>query len=52
MTNPRHLPPSPVEEVEMPDTKPADVGRVADLPTVQIPLPERDMRAKQILAVT
>src|SRR5689334_21521285 len=48
MTNPRHLRPSPVEELQMPDTKPADVGRVTDeLPTVQIPLPERDMRAKR-----
>src|SRR3954470_23209459 len=47
MTNPRHLPPSPVEELEMLDVERADVGRTAELPTVQIPLAERDMRAKR-----
>src|SRR4051795_3657183 len=45
MTNPRHLPPSPVEEREMPDVSPAH-GRV-ELKPVELPLPERDMRAKR-----
>ena len=30
----------------MPNAKPADLGRV-ELPTVQVPMPERDMRAKR-----
>jgi exopolysaccharide biosynthesis polyprenyl glycosylphosphotransferase len=46
MTNPRHLPPSPVEELEMPDTNPADLGTVGLAP-VEVPLSERDMRAKR-----
>ena len=46
MTNPRHLPPSPVEERKMPNANPADMGSV-DLPPLELPLPDRDMRAKR-----
>src|SRR3954463_12646964 len=46
MTNPRHLPPSPVEEGKMPNLKPADLGSV-DLPPLDVPLPDKDMRAKR-----
>src|SRR3954452_22909135 len=46
MTNPRHLPPSPVEELQMPEANPADLGMV-ELEPVQAGLPERDMRAKR-----
>src|SRR3954447_18377069 len=45
MTNPRHLPPSHVQESEMPDVSPAN-GRV-ELQPLELPLPERDMRAKR-----
>src|SRR3954463_9402438 len=47
MTNPRHLPPSYVEEREMPDAKPAEVGPRVELQPLELPLPERDMRAKR-----
>src|SRR3954453_6478731 len=46
MTNPRHLPPSPVEELEMPNANPADLGSV-ELTPVEVPLSERDVRAKR-----
>src|SRR3954462_14892329 len=46
MTNPRHLPPSTVEELQMPEANPADLGMV-ELEPVQAGLPERDMRAKR-----
>ncbi len=46
MTNPRHLPPSPVEERKMPKANPADLGSV-DLPPLELPLPDRDMRSKR-----
>jgi exopolysaccharide biosynthesis polyprenyl glycosylphosphotransferase len=46
MTNPRHLPPSPVEELQMPDANPAELGQ-ADLAPLEVPLSERDMRAKR-----
>src|SRR3954452_2035606 len=46
MTKPRHLPPSPVEELEMPNANPADLGSV-ELTPVEVPLAERDMRAKR-----
>src|SRR3954454_9503462 len=46
MTNPRHLPPSPVEELEMADANPADLGK-ADLAPLELALSERDVRAKR-----
>src|SRR6195952_3840942 len=46
MTNPRHLPPSHVEEREMPKADPAGLGS-ANLPPLDLPLPDRDMRAKR-----
>src|SRR3954452_18630719 len=45
MTNPRHLPPSHVEELEMPDANP--VPGTVELKPLELPLPERDMRAKR-----
>src|SRR3954452_5211627 len=46
MTNPRHLPPSPVEELQMPEANPAQLGAVPMGP-IDLPLPDRDMRAKR-----
>src|ERR1700712_4855975 len=46
MTNPRHLPPSHVEEREMPKADPAGLGS-ANLPPLDLPLPDRDMRTKR-----
>src|SRR3954466_11400642 len=45
MTNPRHLPPSHVEELEMPDANP--VPGTVELKPLELELPERDMRAKR-----
>src|SRR4051794_3207534 len=45
MTKPRHLPPSAVEEGQMPNL---DAGpATGPLPTMELPLPERDVRSKR-----
>jgi exopolysaccharide biosynthesis polyprenyl glycosylphosphotransferase len=45
MENPRHLPPSAVEELEMPNANPADL-RSVNVPPLDV-LPDRDMRSKR-----
>src|SRR4051794_17596703 len=46
MPNPRHLPPSSVEEPQMPDVNPADLAGGLKLPPIDA-LPDRDMRSKR-----